>query len=80
MYESIKTLQIRTSTIFNLVFVNNIILSRFFFFFLIIELQFSIPAVTVQIFIFTGELVIPIGIPTKELKVETETHSVTATA
>ena len=50
----------------------------FFFFFLIIDLYFLIPAVVTQIFNPIAELVIPIGIPTKEVKTEMETHAVTA--
>ena len=45
----------------------------FFFFFLIIDLYFLIPAVIPQIFNPIAELVIPIGIPTKEAKAEMET-------
>ena len=52
--------------LFNLVFANNTILSRFFFFFLVIG--FLIPAVTAQIFNSIPELVIPKGIPGKEEK------------
>ena len=50
----------------------------FFFFFLIIDLYILIPAVVTQIFNPIAELVIPIGIPTKEAKTEMETHPVTA--
>ena len=60
----------------NFDFANNIILSYFFFFFLIIDLYFLIPAVIAQIFNPITELVIPIGIPTKEAKAEIETHPV----
>ena len=70
----------KTSMLFNLVFVNNTILSCFFFFFLTVDLYCLIPAVIGQIFIPTAELVIPIGIPTKEVKAETGTHPVTAEA
>ena len=41
-----------------------------FFFFLIIDLCFLIPAVITQIFNPIAELVIPIGIPCKEEKAE----------
>ena len=54
--------------LFNLGFANNIILSCFFFFFLIIDLYFLIPAVIAQIFNPIAELVIPIGIPSKQAK------------
>ena len=62
--------------IFNLDFANNTILSCVFFFFLIIDLFFLIPAVITQIFNPIAELAIPIGAPTKKAKVETETHPV----
>ena len=54
--------------LFNLDFANNTILSCFFFFFLIIDLYFLIPAAIAQIFNPIAELVIPIGIPSKETK------------
>ena len=60
--------------LFNLDFANNTILSCVFFFFLIIDLYFLIHAVITQIFNPIAELVIPIGISTKEAKAETETH------
>ena len=49
----------------------------FFFFSLIMDLYFLIPAVITQIFDPIAELVNPIGIPTKEAKAEMETHPVT---
>ena len=49
-------------------------LSCFFFFFLIIDLYFLIPAVIAQIFSPITELVTLILIPTKEAKAEIETH------
>ena len=67
---------IKTSTLFNLDFANNNILSSFFFFFLIIDLYFVILAVITQIYNPIAELVIPIGIPAKEVKAEMETHPV----
>ena len=73
----IKVLEIKTSILFNLDFANNTILSIFFFFFLIINLYFLIPAVIAQIFNRIMELITPIGIPTKETKAEMETHLVT---
>ena len=66
--------------LFNLDFANNTILSCFFFFFLNIDSDFLIPAVIAQIFNPIAELVIPIGIPTKEAKLDMETHSVIAEA
>ena len=71
-----KVLEIKTSMLFNSDFANNTILSCFFFFFLIIDLYFSIHAVIVHIFNSIAELVIPIGKPTKEAKAEIEIHPV----
>ena len=65
---------------FNLVFASNTILSCFFFFFLIFDLWFLIPAVIAQFFIPTPKLTIHIRIPNKETKAEIETHPVTAEA
>ena len=62
--------------LFNLDFANNTILSCFFFFFLIIDLYFLIPAVIAQIFNPIAELVIPKGIQSIEVKAETEMHPV----
>ena len=62
--------------LFNLDFANNTILLCFFFFSLIIDLYFLIPAVIAQIFNPIAELVIPIGIPAKEAKTEIEIHPV----
>ena len=47
------------------------------FLFFITDLYFLIPAVITQIFNPITELVIPMGIPTKEAKGEIETHPVT---
>ena len=74
--ESIKALEIKTSMLFNLDCVNNTILSCFFFFFLMTDLYFLIPVAIAQIFNPIAELVIPIGIPTKEAKSEMEIHPV----
>ena len=60
--------------IFNFDFANNTILSGFFFFFLIIDLQLLIPAVIAQIINPTAEIIIPIVIPTKEAKLEMKTQ------
>ena len=76
MYELIKTLEIRTSIIFNLSFPNNTILSCFFFFSFINDLYFLIPAVIPQVFIPTAELVIPTGPKTNEANAEIETQTV----
>ena len=62
--------------LFNLDFANDIILSFSFLFFLFIDLCFLISAVITQIFNPIAELVIPIGIWTKEAKAEMETHPV----
>ena len=59
----------QNSTLFNLDFANDNILSCFFFF-LIIDLYFLIPAFITQIFYTIAELVIPTGIPAKETKAE----------
>ena len=66
--------------VFNLIFANNTILSCFFFFFLFIDLYFLIPEVITQIFNPTAELVILIGMPTKEAEAEMEIHPVTTEA
>ena len=66
--------------LFNLAFANNTILSCIFFFLLIIDLYFLIPAAIAQIFNPITELVIPIGIPSKEAKAEIEIHPVIAEA
>ena len=66
--------------VFNLVLANNTILSCYFFFSLILETYFLIPAVIAEIFNPIVELVILIGTPSKVAKAETETHPVTAKA
>ena len=48
---------------------------RFLFFF-IIDLYFLIPAVITQMLYPIAKLIIPIGIPTEEVKVEIGTHPV----
>ena len=62
--------------LFNLDLANNTILSCLFLFFLIIELHVLVPAAVAQSFNGITEFVIPIGIPSKEAKVETEIHPV----
>ena len=64
----------------NLVFSKNTILSCFLFFFLIINLYFSIFLVNGKIFIPNAELINPITIPTKEAKEKIETYPVIAEA
>ena len=78
--ESINILEIITSILFRLVFAGNTILSRFFFFFLDIDLYFLIPAVLAHIFNPTAELSLLIGMSTKKAKLEIETHPVTTEA
>ena len=53
--------------LFKLIFTNNTICSCFFFFLLIIDIHFLIPAVIAQIFNPIANLLIPTEIPTKEL-------------
>ena len=63
--------------LFDLDFANNNTLSCFFYFFLIIDLYFLIPAVITQIFNPITELVIPIGMPTKEANAQTKIRNCT---
>ena len=74
IFESIKASEIIISTLFNLDFANDHVWSWFFLFFFISDLYFLIPAVITQSFDLVSELVIPIGIPIKEIKVEMETY------
>ena len=60
-------------------FDNNTILTCYFFF-LIIDLYFLIPAIIAQVFNPAEELVMSIEIQTKEVTAEIETHPVTAEA
>ena len=64
--ESIKALEIKTYILFNSDFANNAILSRFFVFFLIIDLYFLIPAVIAQVFNPIAELANSIGMRVKQ--------------
>ena len=66
----IKELKIKTSTLFSLVFANNA-------FFIMLLFLFMNYWLIVQIFNPTAELVIPIGIPTKEAKAEIQADPVT---
>ena len=61
--------------VFNLDFANDLILSFLFLFFLFTDL---IPAFTAQNFNQIAELIVPVGIPTKEAKAEMETDPVIA--
>ena len=76
IFESVKALEIKTSILFNWDFANNTILACFFLLLLFIDLYFLIPANITQILYLIAELVIPIGIPTKEAKADMETHPV----
>ena len=76
IFESIKALEVKTSVLFNLDFANDLILSCLFLHFLFIDLNVLIPAIIIQIFNLIAELVIPIGVPTKESKGEMEIHPV----
>ena len=65
--------------LFNLDFVNNTILSCFFFFisdYWLTDIYFLILAVITKVFNPIAELVIPLGIPTKEGKTEMEMRPV----
>ena len=70
----IKALEIKTSVLLNLDFANNTIMLLFLF--LNYELILLISAVIAQIFKPTAELVLPIGISSKETKEEIEKHLV----
>ena len=50
MYNSVKTIELKTLIVFNLVFHNNPNLSFFFFFFMMTDLYFLNPAVNAQLF------------------------------
>ena len=64
--------------LFNLDFANDIILSYFFLFLIIVYLWwFLVPTVITQVFNPVAEILIPVEIPTKEVKAENNTHSVT---
>ena len=71
-----KALENKTSVLFDIVFANSTVLSCFLF--SIIDSCFLIPADTAQIFNPAAELVIPIGIPTKEAKAGIEINPITA--
>ena len=80
IFTLIKALENKTSVLLNLVSASNTILSCFFFFSSIIDLSFLILTIIAQIFNPIAELVIAIGIPTKEVKAETEIHPLTVEA
>ena len=63
----------KSSMLFNL---DLLFYHAFFFFFLVIDLYFLISAAITQIFNPIGELLIPLGIPSKEAKAEVEIHPV----
>ena len=79
IYVAMKALEIKTCMLFNLVFAKNTILSCFFLFFLIIDLYFLIPAVTVQFSNSTAKFVISTGTSNRKAKAE-QSHPVTAKA
>ena len=74
----LKALETKTFMLLYLDFASNIVLPCFFFFFLIIDLYFLIHLVITQTFNPSAELLILIGIPTKEAKTEMGTYLVTA--
>ena len=82
IFESIKALEIKTSTVIDLIFGSNTISSCVFFFFLIIDLYFLISAVIASIFMIAVELkeYYCRGVPTKEAKEEIGIHPVTVEA
>ena len=77
IYESIKTLKIRTSIAFNLFSLSNTISSCFIFFFVINVLYFLISALIAEIFIPTTKLIIPTGTKTNEVNTEIQIQTVT---
>ena len=72
----IQALEIKTSMLFNLDFASKTISSYLFFFFLIIDLYFLIPAAIAQIFNSIAEFLISMEITITDVKAETEIHSV----
>ena len=62
--------------LFNSDFADNTIFLWFFFFFLIIDLYFLILRAIEHIFNTISKFVIPIGIPSKDAKAETDVHPV----
>ena len=73
-------MEIKTSMIFGLDLASNTILSCVFFIFLVIDLYFLISEVMAQIFNPITELVIPLGIPSKEEKAELEIRPIISKA
>ena len=78
IYESLKTLVIKSSILCNLFFASNTFDHSFLFLILIIYLYVLIPATVARLLNPIAELVVPVGIPSKETKAEIETHSVIA--
>ena len=76
----IKTLEIKTSKLSNLVLPSNTILSCFFLPFFIIDLYFLISVVIAHIFNPTAGFVIPTGTKNTEANAEIETQLVTVEA
>ena len=69
-----EALEVKTSTLFNLVFGSDTTLSCSFLFFLITDLKFLIFPVILQIIFVALKFAIPIGLRIKEAK---ETHPLT---
>ena len=63
-----EALEVKTSTLFNLVFGNNTTLSCSFLFYLITDLKFLISPVILQIIFVASEFSILIGLRIKEAK------------
>ena len=80
IFEPIKALEIKTSILFNLNLAENIILSRFFFFFWIIDQYFLIPTAIAQVFSPIAELIVLIVMPIKEAKAKLEIYPVVVEA
>ena len=68
MTNSIKNLEIKSSMLFDLIFASNTILSCLFFFFWIINLYFLTFAIIIKKINPFTELIIHMGIPSKEVK------------
>ena len=62
--------------LFNLDFATNTVLLCLFFFFLIIDLHFLVPAAIAQIFNPIAKLVISVGITSEEAKAKYEIHPI----
>ena len=74
--ELMRAIEIKTAMLFNLDFANSTILSRFFFFFLIIDLYFLILGAISQVLNPYAQFVILIEMSIKKVKPEVEIHPV----